>query len=71
MIKANARQTERKLFDNTAKLKSLVFEDMTYEQAIKLRGELRRLQDKQQFYKLLIKQSDQLKEENNGQTFTR
>lgn len=73
MIKADARQKEYKMFDDSCKLKHLAFEDMSYEQSIKVRKELEILRKKQQFYKCLIQLSDYLNKEEiaNEQYFTR
>ena len=67
MIKANARQKEKELFDCTIKLKKLAFDDMTYEQAVKIRQQAQEIYKKQQFFKMLIQQSDNYKEVNNDE----
>ena len=73
MIRADARQNEQKMFDYAIKLKSLAFDDLTYEQAIKIRQECEELYKKQQFYKHLIKHSDNINKEEieNERHFTR
>ena len=63
MIKADARQKEQKMHDDTFKMRQLAFDDMSYEQSMKLRQEQKEMYKKQQFYKYLIQHSDYLKKE--------
>jgi len=73
MIRADARQKEQKLFDATCKLKHLAFDDITYEQAVKLRQELEQIRQRQQFYKNIIRLCDYANKEVNDEyrTFAR
>lgn len=63
MIKADARQKEQQMQNNAFKMRQLAFDDMSYEQSMKLRQEQKEMYKKQQFYKYLIQHSDYLKKE--------
>lgn len=63
MIKADARQKEQKMQNDAFKMRQLAFDDMSYEQSMKLRQEQKEMYKKQQFYKYLIQHSDYLKKE--------